>query len=343
MLRIVGKGYSFDDVLLVPKRSSFSSRFDGKISLSSVLVPGVTLDVPFIAANMDSVSGFRMTNALNSLGGTAIVHRFMSIEDHRKELLKIETGPVISCIGVGDNGIRRLEATHLKETNPILIDVAHGHSDSVIKQVVRIKSLFPKAPIIAGNVATAAGANDLASAGASCIKVGVGPGSLCSTRVTTGCGVPQLTAISNIVEALKYNYPSVTVVGDGGVRTSGDIVKCLAAGAAAVMLGGLFSGTEETPGDILNMPDGKFKIYRGMASAEAQLSWKREVTSIEGESMRVRYKGPVSDVFKNLQNGVLSGMSYLNASNLSELRENAEFIEQTASGYRESVPHALLK
>ncbi len=221
----------------------------------------------------------------------------------------------------------------------MLIDIAHGHSNLMIDKIKKVKDIAPEMPVIAGNVATGDGAIDLVEAGADCIKVGVGPGSLCTTRVKTGCGVPQLTAIVDAEQAVRGR---ATVIADGGIRCSGDIVKALAAGADAVMIGRLFAGTAETPGDVINAPGkGKIKVYRGMASKEAQESWKGKATSVEGEMTWVPYKGALAEVFEDLISGIKSGMSYLNSRNILELRENAVFRKQTAAGVVEARPHAI--
>jgi IMP dehydrogenase len=346
-------GLSFDDVLLIPHRLTFSSRFNGEVDLSTEILPNIRLPYPLISANMDTVTEIRMANKMRELGGLGIVHRFMPAEDQYNTLRNID-GPKVLCVGVGKPD-RLINA---KETSPdaILIDVAHGHSNSVVQRVAEAKEFYPNVPVIAGNVATKHGVLDLLNAGADCVKVGVGPGSLCTTRVKTGCGVPQLTAIMIAKEAVEQwlvdNISSKdvdelewvpTIIADGGIKNSGDIIKALAAGADAVMVGSLFAGTDEAPGRIINFPGkGKMKEYRGMASQEAQVSWKGMATSVEGELTYLPYKGAVKDVFEDLINGMLSGMSYQDATNIAELRENAEFVQITSAGYKESLPHGIL-
>lgn len=329
---------TFDDVILNPRRTAVSSRFNGGIDLSTEILPGLTLKYPIISANMDTVTEYRMAKEIHQFGGLGIIHRFMEVGLHRDQLkaLTEEDIPAVGCIGVGSSD--RISDLDLAG---ILIDVAHGHSDDVIKQIQNIKEAFAHIPIIAGNVATYEGAYDLFAAGANCVKVGVGPGSLCTTRVKTGNGVPQFTAIIECVKAAK-DFGG-TIIADGGIRDSGDIVKALAAGAHAVMVGSLVAGTEETPGRRANLScdPGLYKTYRGMASKEAQISWKGKSTSVEGEFTYIPYRGAVADILKEFINEILSGMSYQSATNLVELRTNAVFRRQTSNGVTEGSPHRL--
>jgi len=348
---------SLDDVLLVPQRLTFSSRFNGDIDLSMQLLPGLPyMKYPIVSANMDTVTESRMANKMKELGGLGIVHRFMDIKDHEKEIFRIEREPRILCIGVGGHSKERFDAiikgrdkTYIQG---VLIDVAHGHSNAVIDRIIEVKEARPDLPVIAGNVATYQGTRDLLQAGADCVKVGVGPGSLCTTRIKTGCGVPQLTAIMDALTAvndwfsieLEGKSPEgvwkPTLIADGGIKNSGDIVKALAAGASAVMIGALFAGTDETPGRVVNFPGkGRMKEYRGMASREAQESWKGRASSIEGEMTFKPYKGSMENVFNELISGVLSGMSYQNARNIRELQKHADFRKITSAGWKESLPH----
>jgi len=339
-------GLTFDDVLLVPRKSAIDSRFNGEIDFTMQFLPNVSLRYPLISANMDSVTELQMMQAMHKLHGLGIIHRFMPIEKHKSMLNASGVGPTIGCVGIGDNGKKRAEAL-VAVCDGFLVDIAHGHCDAMIRQIEWLKSL--EKPVIAGNIATASGAIDLMDAGAHSIKVGVGPGSLCSTRLKTGAGIPQLTAIMDVREAIDawYRYKDQdffkpTLIADGGIKNSGDIIKAFVAGADAVMMGNVFAGTEESPGQIINMPGkGKIKVYRGMASKEAQEDWKGKATSIEGEMTWVPYKGSVDNIFEDIINGMCSGMSYQNARNVNELRENAVFVRQTPAGYVEAQPHAL--
>lgn len=348
-------GLSFDDVLLVPRRSTINSRFDGEIDLSVELVPGVTLKYPIVSANMDTVTESDMANEMHRLGALGVVHRFLPVERHWDILCGV-SGPRVLCVGVGQNELNRLsyfwgkhKRTKGQPPEAVLIDIAHGHSNVMLEQLRKIREIDEVVPIIAGNVATYEGVLDLLEAGATSVKVGVGGGSLCVTRIQTGCGVPQLTAIIDskraIDEFCARRNPSFrpTLIADGGIRNSGDMVKSFAAGANAVMIGNLFAATEEAPGEMIRTKTGIVKKYRGMASKDAQESWKGFATSVEGEMTFISFKGLVRNVFQELMTGVLSGMSYQDAHNVRELQENAVFIRQTAAGYRESQPHALLK
>lgn len=224
----------------------------------------------------------------------------------------------------------------------ICIDVAHGHHDRVWNSIQKVKEAFPGRFIIAGNVATAAGAHFLYRAGAHAIKVGIGPGSLCTTRIVTGCGVPQLTALDDIVKSFNPYKDSVhkgvkppkrpQIYADGGIKNSGDIVKALAVGADAVMIGSLFAGTHEAA---------MRTEYRGMASKAAQVDWKGSATHVEGVSKYVPPRGSVKDIIEKLVSGIKSGFSYVGAHNIAELRENAEFIRITHSGLMENNPHGI--
>lgn len=345
MLRVLSqKGYAFDDLLLVPKKTTFASRFSGAIDLTTHLVSGVTLKFPIVSANMDTVTGATMASEMYRLGGLGITHRFLQPEQHRAELEKVK-GPRIACVGLGEAGLERFRLL-ADISDGVLIDVAHGHSDYTLEQIGKLKQI-KQVPVMAGNVATYEGAKDLVQAGADCIKVGVGPGSVCSTRLVAGCGVPQLTAIHEArraVDEAQQNHSRkspITLIADGGIRFSGDIVKALAAGADAVMIGGLFSGTEETPGKLSEKNNGLVKRYRGMASLEAQEVWKGEYSSVEGESKDVPYRGPVEKTFMRLIHGVLSGFSYQNAKTIKELQETATFIEVSHAGVIEGKPHGI--
>lgn len=335
-----GRGLTFDDVLIVPSKSAVRSRKDPQ--LSTRITRRYRAELPFISANMDTVTESPMALAMSKLGGLGILHRFMSIEQQLEEVMKVrESGATVvaASIGVNEDGHTRAEALVNAGVNILTIDIAHGHSDAMIETIDRLKNRFgDKVDLIAGNVATPEATEDLIQAGADAIKVGIGPGSMCTTRLITGAGVPQLTAIA-WCSAIAVPH-GVPVIADGGIKTSGDIVKALAAGAESVMLGSLLAGTLETPGTIHY---GK-KFYRGMASRAAQVSWRGnlpEGMAPEGESTSVPVKGHVKDVVLELAGGLRSGMSYINATELSEIPEKARFIEMSANGFRESVAHGV--
>lgn len=334
-----GKGLTFDDVLIVPAKSEVRSRRDP--SLASHLTKKVTIDMPIISANMDTVTEFDMAYAMDQLGGVGILHRFISIEEQASQARRLKEKGVkniAASVGVGEEFKERSKALVDAGINIITIDIAHGHSVQMMETMKWLKDTYPQVELIAGNLATPDGAYDLIQAGADAIKVGIGPGSMCTTRIITGAGIPQLTAVAICAEvAAEYGVP---VIADGGIRTSGDIVKAFAAGASVVMLGSMLSGTIETPGEIKN---GR-KQYRGMASRAAQDSWRGGVPAgmaPEGESTYVNVKGHVKDVILELAGGIRSGMSYVNATAISEIKEKAKFIEMSSNGVAESRAHGV--
>jgi IMP dehydrogenase len=333
-------GLTFDDVLLVPKYSEVASRKD--VSLNTRFTKNFNLDIPIVSANMDTVTEFDMMLAMQKVGGAGILHRFLNpfqvgrictwLQPYGKDY------PRAVAIGINQvDNIERLIQAARGDANILCVDVAHGHHRRVIELIKELKDDYwaHGIDIIAGNVATAQGALALVEAGADAIKVGVGPGSLCTTRIVTGHGVPQLTAIMDVYNAIKGS--GVPIIADGGIRTSGDIVKALAAGADTVMIGSLFAGTDEAPGEVV---DG-FKTYRGMASREAQMDWKGSVSVVEGEIQKIPYKGPVNQIIEELVDGLRSGMSYCGAEEIKEIREKAEMIYITQSGLKESYAHGL--
>ncbi|HNV96949.1 MAG TPA: IMP dehydrogenase [bacterium] len=465
----IREALTYDDVLLVPKMSQIRSR--GDVSTVTKLSKNITLNIPIISSNMDTVTESKMAIAMARMGGIGIIHRFCSIEAQAKEVLKvkrhqsmivrkpftitpnssirelrakvkeygysgflvceegdtkllgiitkrdyilengeekfvrdlmtpahslitavneisierakelfakhkIEKLPIVdenfsilglitkkdlvenfddklaakdkngrllvgAAVGVGSDFMERVDALVEAEVDIIDLDIAHGHSIIEIEVLKQIKEKYPNLEIIAGNIATSDAAKDLISAGADCVKVGIGPGSICTTRITTGFGVPQLTAIMDIYPVCReYDIP---MIADGGIKIPGDLVKALAAGADSVMLGGQLSGTEETPGPVINYNGRQYKISRGMASLTAAISRpgaKEDLSKItpEGVEAKVPYRGPVKDVISKYIGGLRSGMSYGNAKVITELR-NCEFVRITNSGIRESNSH----
>ena len=470
----IKESLTFDDVLLVPKKAIVTSRKD--ISLKTRLSKNIPLHIPIISANMDTVTESAMAITLAKMGGLGIIHRFLSIEQHVNEVLKVKrsenliiekpftlnlnstlkdaknlmqehnvTGILIvdddhklqgiltlrdtlfednenvnvselmtkrNDLVVGYKGISLDEAQNILHNNKIeklpiidneynlhglittsdimkirqyphstkddkgrlrvgvaigvkgdyldrarsllyagadvlVLDIAHGHSESAISAIKEIKKEF-NCELIAGNVATKQGTEDLISAGADAIKVGVGSGSICITRLVAGAGVPQLTAVMDCVEiADKYDVP---VISDGGIRTSGDITKALAAGASSVMIGSLLAGTDESPGFTIMRNGSKYKMSRGMATTAANISKQsidnkkieqEDIDDIvpEGIEAVVKYKGKASEVLKQLIGGLRSGLSYCGVNNLKDLKNNAEFIKITEAGKIESNPH----
>jgi IMP dehydrogenase len=470
----IREGLTFDDVLLVPKRSPIVSR--SQTNLRTKLSRKITLNIPIISANMETVTESGMAIALAREGGIGIIHRFITIEDQVDEILKvkrsesvmieqpytikpdvtmaearkamaeygvsgllveeegklagiitrrditfeknnkrkvsermtkdvitakagttieqakeilhnqrIEKLPVVddkkrivglitskdilkmeqyphaskdkkgrllvgAAVGIKGDYLERTEALLEAGADVLVVDIAHGHSENAITTVHMIKKAFPDCELVAGNVATGDGARDLIKAGVDAVKVGVGSGSICITRVVTGSGVPQLTAVIDSVKVAKdYDIP---VISDGGIRNSGDITKALAAGASSVMVGSLFGGTDESPGKTLVKNGKKFKMYRGMASFYASLGrkYREEGSQVvdsddlndyvpEGVEAMVPYKGSVVEIVRQLAAGLRSGLSYCGAKTIPEMQKNAEFIKMTSAGYIESQPH----
>ena len=337
------QGLTFDDVLLIPNYNGIRSRQDVTTAINMV---SKRLDIPVISSNMDTITGIKMANCLASLGGLGILHRFMSIEQNIEEFCQAENKPLVGVsIGVGDAALERAEALIDAGAEIICVDVAHGHAKLVNQTIKNLRRKYKgNIVIIAGNVATYAGADYLAAAGADVIKVGIGGGSVCTTRIKTGFGVPQLTAI------MMCRQVDRALIADGGIRTPGDAVKALAAGADFVMLGGMLAATLETPGDIkTTVQDGKeakFKVFRGMASREAQedfMGSMGEWKTAEGVAVEVPLRGSAVEVIRDVMGGIRSGMTYCGAVTIKDLQRKAQFMTITPAGARESMPHATEK
>ncbi len=468
------EGLTFDDVLLVPKYSDITSR--AQTDLSTKLSRNISLNIPFLSANMDTVTESNMAVTMAREGGIGIIHRFLTIEEEVKEVLKVKRagsvmienpysiGPdqtvndaikyadeqgvsgllvtdseskligiltnrdlkfesdtsklvkdvmtkdvvtgkpgisleeakdilhkhrieklpltddsnhvkglittkditnienfpaaskdkkgrplVGAAVGVKGDFMERTESLLEANVDVIVVDIAHGHSENAVSTVRHIKKAFPDCELIAGNVATAQGTEDLIKAGVDAVKVGVGSGSICITRVVTGSGVPQLTAVIDCAKVGKEN--NVPIISDGGTRTSGDATKALAAGASTVMIGSMLGGTDESPGALLTKNGNRFKVYRGMASLAASLGRKSKENGhvsfeedlndyvAEGVEAMTPYKGSVTDILKQLTGGVRSGLSYCGARTIPQMQENAEFIKISRAGFAESQPH----
>lgn len=333
------KGLTFDDVLLVPNKSEIRSRRIPQ--LSTQVTKNFSIQIPVVSANMDTITEYAMALAMHELGGLGILHRFMSSQDQCQQVAQLKekgVNLIAASIGVTEEDRARAEALIKAGAQILTLDIAHGHSIQMIETLKWVKDKFPKIDVIAGNVATPDAVIDLIEAGADSIKVGIGPGSMCTTRVITGAGMPQLTAIALCAEVAADK--GIPIIADGGLKASGDIVKALSAGAQCVMLGSLLAGTIETPGEIKN---GK-KLYRGMASRSAQDSWRGGVPegmAPEGESTQTAVKGHAKDVVLELTGGIRSGMSYLNAECILDMAKNARFIEMTNNGVFESRAHGV--
>jgi IMP dehydrogenase len=330
---------SYNDVLLVPQYSDIKSRKE--VDISSQLGQ-LALDLPIIASPMDTISEGPMASAMSELGGLSIVHRYNTPEQ-QAEIVKnvtstIPPATVGGAIGTSGDYLERASVLIKAGARVLCVDVAHGHHVLMKTALRSLRVTFgTKVHIMAGNIATLEGYNDLVDWGADSVRCNIGGGSICSTRVQTGHGVP---GFHTIVDCARSDR-NVPIIADGGIRNSGDIVKALAAGADFVMLGSLLSGTDETPGDIINTRKGKFKAYRGMASKDAQIDWRGKTASLEGIATTVACKGPVGDVVSELTRGIRSGLSYSGARTISELQAKARFIRQTTSGQNESGTHIL--
>ena len=467
------EGLTFDDVLLVPKYSDITSR--SQTDLSTKLSRNISINIPFVSANMDTVTESLMAMAMARAGGIGIIHRFLPIQEQADEVLKvkrsgsvmienpysispeksiqdaldyaenkdisgllvvdpntkligiiterdllfanrndhiqdvmtkdvvtakpgvtldeakeilhkhrIEKLPIVddsgiikglitskditnnadypnaskdkkgrplvgAAVGVKGDFLERSESLLEAGADVLVVDIAHGHSENALSAVRNIKKAFPNCELIAGNVATAQGTEDLIKAGVDAVKVGVGSGSICITRVITGSGVPQLTAVIDCAKIGKDH--DIPIISDGGTRTSGDATKGLAAGASSVMIGSMFGGTDESPGTVLTKNGKRFKVYRGMASLAASIGRKSKLTGsisldddlndyvAEGVEAMVPYKGTVTDILKQLTGGVRSGLSYCGAHTILQMQNNAEFIKMSRAGFAESQPH----
>mgnify|MGYP001780418827 FL=1 len=362
------EGITFDDVLLIPAESHV---LPNEVDLSTQLAPNLKLNIPLISAGMDTVTEGRMAAAMAKMGGLGVVHKNLSIQAQADEVRLAKNTPVTAedtyaavdkdgkllvaaAVGVTSDTFERAKALFEAGADAIVIDTAHGHSAGVLRKIKEIRDHFPHNTLIGGNVATAEGTRALFEAGVDVVKVGIGPGSICTTRVVAGVGVPQLTAIYDAADvAREFGKP---IIADGGIKYSGDVVKALAAGGNAVMLGSMLSGTEEAPGDVQQGSDGRLvKSYRGMGSVGAMSQQHgssdryfqggvNEANKLvpEGIEAVVSYKGTVSNVVYQILGGLRSGMGYCGAENIDKLIETAQFVRISNAGLRESHPHDVM-
>jgi len=355
---MIKQALSFDDILLIPQKSNILPK---QTKVNTQVTQNFKLQIPILSAAMDTVTEFKMALKLAQIGGLGIIHKNFSPSQQANQIKKIKTqdGNLLTgaAISVGEEQFKRALKLVKAGVNILVIDTAHGHSDGVIKMIKRLKNdkRFKQIDIIAGNVATAQAAKDLIKAGADALKIGIGPGAICTTRVVTGVGIPQITAIQNAIIGRKQaKKPNIPIIADGGIKYSGDIAKALAVGADCVMLGSLLSGTAEAPGKIKTIQGKKYKVYRGMGSLDAMTKGskdrygQKEVKNKnklvpEGVSGLVAYKGPVEKVIYQLIGGVRSAMGYLGALNITEFQKKARFIQITGAGLKESHPHSLSK
>ncbi|MFW6376965.1 MAG: guanosine monophosphate reductase [archaeon] len=340
----VRTGLSYDDVLLVPQRSPVDSRSD--VDLSTELTSDVSLDLPLLSAPMDTVTEAETAIALSEVGGFGTIHRFLSIEEQAAEVRRAsEAGAAVgAAIGITDGFLDRAEAVVAAGADALIVDVAHGHLEKCLDATASVRESFPEAELVAGNVATPSAVHDLVDAGVDAVKVGIGAGSHCTTRAVAGAGVPQLTAVDDCADAAREH--GVRVIADGGIRSSGDAVKALVAGADTVMLGRLFAATDESPGELIERTDGIYKRSRGMATTAANEA--RSDKTVEGHHVDegveglTEYQGTIAEVVEDFASGMQSGLSYCGGRTIDEARENAEFIKIEEGTQRRNSAHGVL-
>jgi guanosine monophosphate reductase len=335
-------GLSYDDVLAVPQRSPVDSR--DEVDVTTKLADGLELSVPIVTAAMDTVTEAEMARAIGNHGGLGVVHRFLPIEEQARMVRSVTDDgvPATGAVGIAEPHLDRAEALVDAGARLLVLDVAHGHMERTIQTTRALAETFPDTPICAGNVATEAGVEDLATAGADCVKIGVGPGSHCTTREVTGFGVPQFTAVDRCADAAAER--GVTTIADGGIRTSGDAVKALLAGANAVMMGGYFAGCEESPGEVIEIDGQQYKRSRGMstaAAAEDREDKEGDVEAEEGVEAVTEHVGPVGPRLEEFVAGIKSGLSYAGAHDLERARDRAEFIEVRGTTKRRNGSHGF--
>ena len=328
---------SFDDVLLVPKFSGVTSRKE--ISLENNLGK-ISLSIPIISSPMDTVTESAMAEQMHNRGGLGIIHRYNSVRDQAFLVHEARGCNVGAAIGVSGDYLERASAVIEQGANFLCVDIAHGHHVLMRYALETLRNTFgDRVHIMAGNVATRAGYEDLAAWGADSVRVGIGGGSICSTRIQTGHGMPTLQSVIDCSSSeLSGDIP---IIADGGIKNSGDIVKAIAAGADFVMLGSLLAGTTESPGHVYEENGHQFKVYRGMASKDAQLQWRGHTSSEEGVSSTVPFRGPVLDILDELCLGVRSGLSYSGCTTISQFQASSCFVGQTSAGATESSTHIL--
>ncbi len=345
----IKEALTFDDVLMLPR---FSSILPSNTNISLKLTNNIKLKVPFLSSAMDTVTESNMAIAMAQEGGIGVIHRNLNIQKQSSEVKKVKNKKLLVGAAVGTNkeDFERAKALIDSGADLIVIDTAHGHSKKVLKTLSNLKKIKSKIPFCVGNIATGEAAKKLYNSGADIIKVGIGPGSICTTRMVAGIGVPQISAIMDVKKAL--NKKNIKIISDGGVKFSGDIAKALAAGADAIMMGSIFAGTDESPGKKFKSRGKTFKQYRGMGSIGAmsagsanryfQSNIKDKSKFVpEGVEGRVEYKGKVSKIIYQLQGGLRSSMGYIGAKSLKEINKKAKFVKITKAGFYESMVHSV--
>ena len=345
----IKEALTFDDILMLPR---FSNVLPSNTDISLNLSQNIKLKIPFLSSAMDTVTESNMAIAMAKSGGIGIVHRNLDIKKQSKEVKIVKKKNLIVGAAVGTNldDIKRAKILVDSGVDLIVIDTAHGHSEKVLKTLSRIKKDNNKIPVCVGNIATGEAAKKLYNSGADIIKVGIGPGSICTTRMVAGIGVPQITAIMEVYKVLKGKRTKI--ISDGGIKFSGDIAKAIAAGADAIMMGSIFAGTDESPGKKFKIKNKYYKQYRGMGSIGAmsagssnryfQKNYKDKSKFVpEGVDGRVEYKGNVSKIIYQLKGGLRSSMGYIGAKKLQDIKKNAQFIKITKAGFYESMVHSV--
>jgi IMP dehydrogenase len=364
-MKVIQEGLTFDDVLLIPAHSLI---MPNQVILKTQLTKSIQLNIPIVSAAMDSVTESKLAASLASQGGIGILHRHMTSEEQVKQVVTVkktvidEASQAIACVdeegclrvgaGVGtdQSSQERVRALAHAKVDVIVVDTAHGHSNAVLKMVEWIKNTYPIIQVIGGNIVTARAARALVDHGADCVKVGIGPGAACTTRIVAGVGYPQLSAIQNVAQELEGT--DITIIADGGIRFSGDIGKALAAGADSVMLGQLLAGTDEAPGQIMHENGTAYKMYRGMHSPGAladkhstdDLHFKQAARKLvsEGAEGKVIYHGPLHERLYQLLGGLRACMGYCGCQTIEQLQQQAEFVRITAAGIKESHVHDII-
>ena len=345
----IKEALTFDDVLLLPK---YSNVLPSKTDIIINLTKNISLKVPFLTSAMDTVTESNMAIAVAKEGGMGVIHRNLNIKKQSIEVKKVKKKKLIvgAAIGTNQEDLDRARSLISNGVDLVVIDTAHGHSEKVLKILSKIKKITKKIPICVGNIATGEAAKKLYNSGADIIKVGIGPGSICTTRMVAGIGVPQISAIMEIKKALYKK--NIKIISDGGIKFSGDIAKALAAGADAIMMGSIFAGTYESPGKKFKYNGKFYKQYRGMGSIGAmsagsanryfQKNFKDKSKFVpEGVEGRVEYKGKVSKIIYQLQGGLRSSMGYIGAKNLKDINKKAKFVKITKAGFYESMVHSV--
>jgi len=340
---------TYDDIQLIPNYSDVQTRQN--IDLTTAVSRNWSINIPIVGSCMDTVTEYEMAATLMEMGGVGCIHRFMSIEEQVAQVKKLvayrDTDrtlshlPIMAAVGVVGDYLDRAVELENAGCNIILVDVAHGHHSNMEVALAELKAHLTEGitDVIAGNIATAEAAEDLIAWGADGLRVGIGGGSLCTTRVKTGFGVPNVTSIEEVFKVAEG--AGVPIMADGGIKSSGDIAKALAVGADCVMVGSLLAGTKESPGAILETPQGLYKRYRGSASLETKVTHGQKARNVEGESTTIPFKGGVKFIVNGLTDGVRSAFSYAGSDNIIDYYTRADYNVVTNAGLAEAKPHLI--